>query len=70
MDSPLSAEQFLYEYRLSVLSNLQPLDIFSIDAVYAYGIKLLLVQRMKMFNREKGTDSYHKIYDTILGETI
>ena len=70
MDSPLSAEQFLYEYRLSVLSNLQPLDIFSMDAVYAYGIKLLLVQRMKMFNREKGTDSYHKIYDTILGETI
>ena len=50
--------------------NLQPLDIFSMDAVYAYGIKLLLVQRMKMFNREKGTDSYHKIYDTILGETI
>ena len=70
MDSPLSAEQFLYEYRLSVLSNLQSLDIFSIDAVYAYGIKLLLVQRMKMFNREKGTESYHKIYDTILGETI
>lgn len=70
MDSPLSAEQFLYEYRLSVLNNLQPLNNFSIDAVYAYGIRLLLVQRMKMFDREKGTDSYHKIYDTILGETI
>ena len=68
MESPLSAEQFLYEYRLSVLNNLQPLDTFSEDYVFAYGIKLMLVQRMKVFDKEKGSDSYHKIYDTILGE--
>ena len=68
MDSPLQAELFLYEYRLSVLNNLQPLDIFSEDYVFAYGIRLMLVQRMKVFDKEKGTDSYHKIYDTILGE--
>ena len=30
----------------------------------------MLVERMKKFDKEKGTDSYHKIYDTILGETI
>ncbi|MDE5898148.1 MAG: DUF2764 domain-containing protein [Treponemataceae bacterium] len=70
MSSPLAAEQFLYEYRLGVLNRLQPLDSFSIDAVYAYGIRLLLVQRMRKFDKEKGSDSYHAIYDTILGETI
>ena len=70
MSSPLAAENFLYEYRLSVLNSIQPIDGFSIDAVYAYGIRLMLVQRMKKFDKENGTDSYHKIYDTILGETI
>ncbi|MCR5495732.1 MAG: DUF2764 domain-containing protein [Treponema sp.] len=68
MDSPLSAEQFLYEYRLGVLNNMQPLDSFSTDAVFAYGIRLMLLERIKKFDKEKGTDSYHKIYDTILGE--
>ena len=68
MDSPLAAEQFLYEYRLSVLNNLQPLDNFSEDYVFAYGLRLMLTARMKVFDKEKGSDSYHKIYDTILGE--
>ena len=66
MDSPLSAEQFLYEYRLRLLDDLRPLDAFSIDAVYAYGIKLMLVERMRKFEVENGKTSYHKIYDTIL----
>jgi hypothetical protein len=70
MDSPLSAEQFLYEYRMSVLDNIRPYDIFSIDAVYEYGIRLMLAQRMKEFSREKGTASYRRIYDSILGEKI
>ncbi|MCR4734768.1 MAG: DUF2764 domain-containing protein [Treponema sp.] len=70
MDSPYSAEQFLYEYRLKLLDDLKPLDSFSIDAVYAYGIKLMLVERMRKFDTENGKSSYHKIYDTILGENV
>jgi len=66
MDSPLSAEQFLYDYRLRLLDDLRPMDNFSIDAVYAYGLKLLLVERMKKFEVENGKTSYHKIYDEIL----
>ena len=66
MDSPLSAEQFLFEYRIRLLDELRPLDSFSVDAVYAYGIKLLLVERMKKFDVEIGKTSYHKIYDNIL----
>ena len=66
MDSPLSAEQFLYDYRLRLLDDLRPLDAFSIDAVYAYGIRLMLVERMRKFEVENGQTSYHKIYDEIL----
>ena len=66
MDSPLSAEQFLYDYRISVLNNLQPLDNFSVDYVYAYGIRLMLCERIKKFDKVNGTNSYHKIYDAIL----
>ena len=66
MDSPLSAEQFLYDYRLRLLDEIRPLDGFSIDAVYAYGLKLMLVERMRKFEVENGKTSYHKIYDTIL----
>lgn len=68
MDSPLSAEQFLYQYRIDVINQLAPLDQFSVDAVFAYGLKLMLAQRMKLFNEQTGMASYHTIYDRILGE--
>lgn len=69
-DSPLSAEQFLYDYRLKLLDEMRPSDNFSIDSVYAYGIRLLLAERMRKFDAENGRNSYHKIYDTILGESV
>lgn len=69
MDSPLAAEEFLNQYRMDTLNSMQPIDNFSIDAVYAYGLKLPLCQRMKLFNKEVGKVSYRKIYDEILGET-
>ncbi len=68
MDSPLSAEQYLNAYRLSVLDRIAPLDMFCVDAVYNYGLRLMLIERMKKFNRDEGLSSYHKIYDEILGE--
>ncbi len=68
MDSPLSAEQYLNQYRMSVLDKIMPLDQFCTDAVFGYGLKLLLAERMKKFNRDEGLLSYHKIYDEILGE--
>ncbi len=68
MDSPLSAEQFLNTYRMSVLDKIAPLDQFSADAVYNYGLRLMLAERMKKFNRDEGLASYHKIYEEILGE--
>ncbi len=69
MDSPLAAEEYLNEYRMETLKTISPLDIFSVDAVIAYGLKLLLAERMKKFDVETGKASYHKIYDEILGES-
>lgn len=68
MDSPLSAEEYLNQYRMDTLNSLTPIDGFSVDAVFAYGLKLMLAQRMKLFDVEIGKDSYHKIYDEILGD--
>lgn len=68
MDSPLSAEQYLFNYRISVLNNICPLDNFSTDAIFAYGVRLLLLQRMKRFDKEQGAAAYRIIYDSILGE--
>ena len=68
MDSPLSAEQFLFKYRIKLLDEIRPMDNFSIDAVYAYGLKLMLVERMRKFDVENGKASYHEIYDNILGD--
>ena len=68
MDSPLSAEQFLFEYRIKLLDEIRPMDNFSIDALYAYGLKLMLVERMRKFDVENGKASYHEIYDNILGD--
>lgn len=66
MDSPLAAEQFLNQYRVRVIEGITPLDGFSVDAVFAYGIRLKLAARMKKFSAETGMASYHKIYDRIL----
>lgn len=69
MDSPLAAEQFLNQYRLGVIESMRPLNGFSSDAVFSYGLKLMLASRMKKFNAETGMASYQKIYSRILEES-
>lgn len=66
MDSPLAAEQFLNQYRLSVIESMRPTDGFSVDAVLSYGLKLKLATRMKKFDEAAGLASYKKIYNRIL----
>lgn len=68
MPSPLDAERFLYEHRTGVLNEMRSIDGFSTDAVYEYGIRLMLAARINKFDKDAGVASYHKIYDSILGE--
>ncbi len=63
---PLSAERYLNNYRMNYLESLRPLDGFCEDAVYYYGLKLMLMQRMRLFDEQRGKEAYRNIYDSIL----
>lgn len=68
-DSPLEAEEYLYNARLEALQKFSTLEPFSTDALLAYALKLKIAYRIRKFSEEAGMASYRKIYDTILGET-
>ncbi len=68
-DSPLEAERYLHGVRVASVSDLAPLDGFTLDALCAYALKLKLAERGGKFNEETGMASYRTIYDQILGES-
>ncbi len=63
---PMSAEILLADYRLSFLESLRPQDWFCEDAVFYYGIKLMLLWRLSRFDSERGESAYRKIYNSVL----
>lgn len=65
-ENPMEAEQFLFSFRLNFLESLRPMDTFSEDYLYYYGIKLKLLTRMNAFDKAKGESAYRDIYDSIL----
>ena len=70
-ESPLEAEKMLNRYRMDFLETLRPLNSFSEDAVYYYGLKLKLVLRMRQFNADIGEAAYKNIYNSIMnGERL
>lgn len=66
MESPLEAENFLLNYRLSFLESLRPMDNFSEDFVFYYALKLKLIMRIRQFSTELGEIAYRNIYDSII----
>lgn len=68
IDSPLEAEKFLNKVRLDYLETLRPMDSFSEEFVYYYGIKLKIIERIRKFDTENGEAAYRKIYDSIMNE--
>jgi len=68
MESPLEAEQYLDKARWDVIENLQGTSIFSEETIYAYLLKLRLMERKAMFNAEEGYTEYKGLYAAILGE--
>ena len=65
-ENPLDAENFLLNYRLAFLESLRPMDNFSEDFLYYYGLKLKLVLRMRQFDTQIGETAYKDIYNSIL----
>lgn len=66
IENPMDAEKFLNKYRLDFLETLRPLDAFSEEFVFYYGLKLKLVERMRKFSLERGEAAYRNIYGTII----
>ena len=71
IENPLEAEKFLNKYRLEFLESLRPMDSFSEDFVFYYGLKLKLISRIKQFDLESGETAYKNIYSSIMnGERL
>ncbi len=66
IDSPMEAEMFLNNYRLEFLETLRPMDAFSEDFVFYYGLKLKLILRIRQFDKAKGEAAYKNIYNSII----
>jgi hypothetical protein len=66
MDSPLEAEIFLDEARWQAIELFQGLDYFDRNTVYAYLLKLLLVERRSCFRTEEGFAEYKGLYAAVM----
>ena len=65
-ENPLEAEKFLLQYRLGFLETIRPMDNFSEDFVFYYGIKLKLLMRIRRFDKNLGETTYKNIYNSIM----
>jgi len=68
IDNPLEAERYLDSVRLAWVMKLGQGHFFDSDAVFAYGLMLLLREREDSLSVSAGRASYTTIYDQILGE--
>ncbi|MDR1363761.1 MAG: DUF2764 domain-containing protein [Spirochaetaceae bacterium] len=66
MDNPLEAELFLDKGRWEAVESLQKTTYFGVNAVYAYMLKLLLIERRAAFKTEEGFTEYKALYASIM----
>ena len=66
MENPMEAEKYLTRYRLEILETLRPMDTFSQDYIFYYGLKLKLILRIRHFNEDVGATAYKNIYNSVL----
>jgi hypothetical protein len=66
MDNPLEAELYLDKGRWDAIEALVGTEYFSADVVFAYFLKLLLIERRSSFKVEEGFAEYKALYAGIL----
>jgi hypothetical protein len=66
MDNPLEAELFLDKGRWDAVESLLKTTYFGVNAVYAYMLKLLLIERRAAFRTEEGFAEYKALYASIM----
>jgi len=64
--SPLEGEILLDKARWHAIEELAGTDYFHRNNVYAYYLKLLLIERRQAFNTEKGFTEYKSLYASIV----
>jgi hypothetical protein len=69
MDSPLEAEIFLDKARWDAIERLKGLDEVGSNMVFAYLLKLLLMERRSSFKTEEGFMEYKTLYTSIRSDT-
>jgi hypothetical protein len=66
VESPLEAEQALDRARWSAIESFQGIDYFGRDTVYAYLLKLRILERKALFRVEEGFAEYKAIYASVM----
>jgi len=66
LDSPLEAENLLNEARWTFTDELGVGHFFDFEALLVYSLKLQILERQRIFTREKGAGEYRKVYDSVV----
>ncbi len=66
VESPLDADLFLDRARWDAIEAFQGFDYFGRDTVYAYLLKLLLLERRAIFKVDEGFAEYTALYASIM----
>ena len=66
METPLEAEVLLNKARWSAIDVLQGIDYFDRNIIFAYLLKLFILQRHDSFQAEAGFSEYKSLYASIL----
>jgi hypothetical protein len=66
LDSPLEAEILLDKARWDAIETYKGLDNFGSDTLFAYLLKLILMERKSSFDTGKGFTEYKTLYDSII----
>jgi len=68
MDDPLEATIYIDEGRWGALDDMVGLNLFGVNNIYAYLLKLQLMERRQSFDTIQGSANYKELYDSILNE--
>jgi hypothetical protein len=68
-DEPIEGELLTLKARWNAIENLQGLNYFHVNTIFAYLLKLLLLERHALFQVETGFAEYKSLYASIVGST-
>ena len=66
MDDPLEATLHIDRSRWEALDDMVGVDTFGVNNIYAYLMRLQLLERRQRFDAERGAANYKELYDSIL----